>query len=495
MINRFFLFTTLLAFTLTFTSCTWDKMDEVAPPTDSCSQYPPEITAIISNKCATAGCHNTLSNSAASGLNLTNWASMIKGNDAGAVVIPGNADYSTLFSFCNIYTDLGFTGNEPKMPYNETALSHSEVSTIKNWIINGAKNACGQDIFPQDDNRKKVYISNQACDQVAVLDEASGLLMKWFDVGNIAGFTEAPHMIRLTPDEKYFLIAFFSSGIIQRYRTSDDSFVDQVDFSNGMPGQWGTLVISPDNKRAYSVDWSASGRIAVLNLENFPMTSFTSLPIINLAYPHGMAFNSTGDKLYITNQNGSTYYVVDTIGSPADFPQWLNNIQTYSYGGGLNGHEIIFSPDFSKYFISCDATNEVRVFDTNTHALLANIPVGTLPQEFSLSLKKPYLFVTCTEDIINGQRGSVAVIDYNQLILIKKIHTGTQPHGVAVNDDKDVVYVANRNVDANGEAPHHSGACAGRNGNLTQIDMNTLEMVPGYKCELGVNPYSVAYKK
>ncbi|HNU47911.1 MAG TPA: hypothetical protein PKM40_03705, partial [Bacteroidia bacterium] len=65
----------------------------------------------------------------------------------------------------------------------------------------------------------------------------------------------------------------------------------------------------------------------------------------------------------------------------------------------------------------------------------------------------------------------------------------------AVNDDKGVVYVANRNVDANGEAPHHSGACAGRNGNLTQIDMNTLELVPGYKCELGVNPYSVAYKK
>ena len=87
------------------------------------------------------------------------------------------------------------------------------------------------------------------------------------------------------------------------------------------------------------------------------------------------------------------------------------------------------------------------------------------------------------------------MIDYNNLTLIKKIHTGTQPHGVAVNDDKGVVYVANRNVDANGEAPHHSGACAGRNGNLTQIDMNTLELVPGYKCELGVNPYSVAYKK
>ena len=137
----------------------------------------------------------------------------------------------------------------------------------------------------------------------------------------------------------------------------------------------------------------------------------------------------------------------------------------------------------------------MRVFDANTHTLLANIPVGTLPQEFSLSLKKPYLFVTCTEDIINGKRGSVAVIDYNNLTLIKKIHTGTQPHGVAVDDDKGVVYVANSNVDANGEAPHHSGECAGRNGNLTQIDMNTLELVPGYKCELGVNPYSVAYKK
>ncbi|OQB65229.1 MAG: 6-phosphogluconolactonase [Bacteroidetes bacterium ADurb.Bin141] len=478
---------------LSITSCTWDKMDDAAQD-DPCLKYPPAVEAIITTKCATAGCHNSISNSASSGLDLTNWKTMREGNDAGAVVIPGNADYSTLFSFSNTFSDLGFSGNEPKMPYERAALSHDEMQTIKDWIMGGAKNACGEDMFPQDDNRKKIYVSNQACDQVVVLDQETRLIMKWFDVGDVSGITEAPHMIKVTPDKKYFLIAFFSSGVIQRYRTSDDSFVDQVDCSNGISGQWGTLTITPDGKRAYSVDWSAAGRIAVINLENFPMTSFTSLPITALAYPHGMTFNSTGDKLYITNQNGGTYYIADTIGSPADFPQWISNLQTLSYGGGLNGHEIIFSPDNSKYFVSCDATNEVRVFDATTNALLKVIPVGTLPQEFSLSHKFPYLFVTCTEDIINGNRGSVSIIDYNNLTLIKKIHTGTQPHGIAVDDEKDVVYVANRNVDANGEAPHHSGACAGRNGNMTIIDMNTLELVPGYKCELGVEPYSVALK-
>jgi DNA-binding beta-propeller fold protein YncE len=495
MTNRLFIFCCFLL-ALLYNSCTWEKPEiPNLNPADTCADYPPEIKAILNAKCATAGCHNTISAPGASDLDLTNWKTMRKGNIAGAVIIPGNADYSTVFSFCNVYPDLGFDGNTPKMPYNGDTLSRDEIIKLKNWILNGAVNQCNEPMWPQMDNRKKVYITNQACDQIVVMDAQSRLIMKWFDVGNVPGITEAPHMIRLTPDGNYFLIAFFSAGIIQRYRTSDESFVDEVNFSNGQTGQWGTLAISPDGKRAYSVDWSPIGRIAVLNLENFPMTSFTSLGILSLAYPHGLSFNAAGDKIYITNQNGANYYIADTIDNPANFPQWINNIEVHSMQGGLNGHEVVFSPDHSKYFITCDATNEVRAFNTADNSLLAAIPVGTLPQEFAFSTRHPYLFVSCTEDVIGNQRGSIAVIDYNQLTLIKKIQSGTQPHGLAVDDDNNVVYVANRNVDNSGPAPHHSGSCAGRNGYLTIIDMNTLELVPEFRCELGVNPYSVAIKK
>lgn len=129
-------------------------------------------------------------------------------------------------------------------------------------------------------------------------------------------------------------------------------------------------------------------------------------------------------------------------------------------------------------------------------SLLAVIPVGVYPQEMSASSSMPYLFVTCMEDDVTfpGNRGSVYVIDYNTMSVVKSINTGWQPHGIAVDDAKNVVYVVNRNATTGGPAPHHTTDCAGRDGYLTLIDLNTLELVPNFKTELSVDPYSAAVR-
>ena len=477
---------------------TFNTIDTTNNPGITCPNYPDDVETILVNKCATAGCHNSVSYVAASGLDLTSWKTMRRGNVAGAVVVPGNPDYSTLFSFCNTYNDLGFTGNEPKMPLNSSALTRDEITTLKNWITNGARNRCGDLMFPNNQGTSKLYISNQACDQVVAIDPDTRLIRSWFDVGNTP-VTESPHMMGISPDGQYIYVSLYSK-YLQRYRTVDNSFVDQVNLditsASGLEeaGQWGTIAISADGKKAYSVDYSLK-RIASINLENFPLTAYVSLPLPALGRPHGVALNQQDTKLYITNQDGTNFSIMDTASTFINFAIASQNMLTIPMGGiGKNGHEIIFTTDYSKYMITCDASNEVRVFNTSDNSLHTAIPVGTFPQEFTISKTRPYLFVSCTEDAIGNERGSIAVIDLNTFTLLKKIHTGTQPHGLAVDDARGIVYVANRNVDPSGDAPHHSGSCAGRNGYLTLIDMATLEMVPGYKCELGVNPYSVVLK-
>jgi len=226
------------------------------------------------------------------------------------------------------------------------------------------------------------------------------------------------------------------------------------------------------------------------------MTYYTtsSLGGVGFTNPHGIATNQNGTKLYITDQVGSNIYIIDTASTYDNYSNIAipNLITVHTTVSKI--HEIVFSHDYTKYFITGESNSEVLVYNTSDNSLLATIGVGSLPQEFSFSTTKPYLFVSCTEDIGPQGRGCVAVIDLNTLTLFKKIYTGTQPHGLAVDDEKEVVYVANRNANANGDAPHHAGACAGRNGYLTIIDMNTWELVPGYKCELGVDPYSVTIK-
>ncbi len=176
------------------------------------------------------------------------------------------------------------------------------------------------------------------------------------------------------------------------------------------------------------------------------------------------------------------------------------NLFTVQPTSFLNAHEVFFSPDGTKYFVTCQGTSELRIFQQGTDQLLAIIPVGALPSEMSASVLHNYLFVSCPEDIISfpGKRGAVWVIDINTNSLISTIYTGHQPHGLAVDDAKNLVYVANRNATTDGPAPHHSGACGGRNGYVTFIDMSALTLLKSgtsdKKVEVSVDPYSVAVR-
>jgi DNA-binding beta-propeller fold protein YncE len=113
----------------------------------------------------------------------------------------------------------------------------------------------------------------------------------------------------------------------------------------------------------------------------------------------------------------------------------------------------------------------------------------------ALSTTQPYLFVTCTEDISglsSFYKGSVYVFNYNTLQFIKKIDGPFyQPHGIAVDDIHKKVFVASRNANSLGPAPHHSNNCGGRNGYYNIINLNTLQLQSNKKYELLVDPYSV----
>ena len=75
--------------------------------------------------------------------------------------------------------------------------------------------------------------------------------------------------------------------------------------------------------------------------------------------------------------------------------------------------------------------------------------------------------------------------------------------GIDIDDDHNVIYVANRNY-SNGPAPHHVTDCGGRNGYMTIIDANTFQLLNinlpdgssyQYKNEVLPFPYEVTYRK
>jgi hypothetical protein len=66
--------------------------------------------------------------------------------------------------------------------------------TLKNWIAAGAPNCEGYVNFSDNPARKKFYVCMQPCNQVAVFDAETRVIMRYVQVGNGNG---GPHQVAL----------------------------------------------------------------------------------------------------------------------------------------------------------------------------------------------------------------------------------------------------------------------------------------------------------
>jgi len=456
------------------------------------NNYPDDIGRLCFTKCATQGCHTDASKGAAAGLSMQSWDKLFEGGNGSACVIPYRPDFSTLLYYVNTFSDLGPTLG-PVMPYNKEHLSKDEVLLLKKWIVAGAPNRDGFVKFSDNNNRKKFYVANQGCDVVTVFDQQTLLPMRYVDVGN-STTTESPYCIKVSPDGQYWYIISIKGNSLQKFRTSNDSFVGEAILGFNF---WTNVTISHDGQKAFVSGWISSGEIAEVNLNTLAVVHHTGFN-----YPRGSCLNPAGDTLYVAQQTSSNKIYKVPINNFAGKSQ-VNLYTTLPASGVLSPSEIAFSADGTKYFVTCQGSSELRIFQRGNDALLAIIPVGALPSTMDISSKHGYLFVACQEDTttFTGHRGTVAIIDMVNNSLITKIYSGHQPHGIAVDDSNGLVYVANRNSSSGGPAPHHSisiSTCSGNNGYVTFIDMKTLSLVKqgssSKQVEIAVDPYSIAIR-
>lgn len=469
---------------LSFVSCRKDK------PEPDTKGYPEKVAKIVLTRCSVNGCHNTASAETAYGLDLSTWDNLFKGSYGNSSVIPYRADQSFLFYSVNSYHELG-PMLEPMMPLNSMApLNHEEVLNIRDWINQGAPDDMGNVKFSGNPQRSKVYVVNQGCDLVTVFDHQSKLVMRCVDVGN-SDQIESPHDILASPDGSSWFVSFFGGNVIQKYDATNDVKTGELSLNTI---SWHAMSISGDSKVAMAVHWEVTGVVAIFNPVTMELIS--QFGIQN--FPHGCAMNQDGKRAYVTSQQGN-YITKLNLTDPMSPEQDMIVLQPGEFptsNGIYKPYEVDFSPDWSKYFVTCQGTNEVRVFNASNDSLLKVLPTAGVPQLISFSQKFPYAFVSNMEDSSNSQTVSaVNVIDMNSLEIVKTVFTGHQPRGLTVDDANECVWVANRNISAVGAAPHHTSACGGRNGYVTLMNMNTLTLVNGWHTETAVDPYSVIIRK
>ena len=254
----------VLVLSLLFAASCIHKPDiSVAPQGDN---YPPQIASIFLAKCATAGCHNSASYQNAAGLLLDSWDNLFKGDVNGAEVVAYNTKFSTLLYYVNRDSSLGIVANDPG--HLPTPLSHNEYMALYNWIATGAPDKNGNIPFASNaSTRQKIYLTNQGCDVMAVIDAKSKLVMRYIPIGD--GTDGAPHDVAITSNGLYAYVPFYNGSYVEKIDTRTDTVVGSVNIGkvagDGTGGGWSIAILSPLDTAFMVSGWTSPGYVVTVN--------------------------------------------------------------------------------------------------------------------------------------------------------------------------------------------------------------------------------------
>ena len=118
-----------------------------------------------------------------------------------------------------------------------------------------------------------------------------------------------------------------------------------------------------------------------------------------------------------------------------DHPVHANAGDAVDYASPL---EVQLSPDGARLYVLCQQSEEVRVLDAASYAVIKNIAVGRVPRGFSLSPDGERLFVT------NSWDDTLSVIDTSTLVVVATWPVGAEPSSVVEDRAGKRLFVANR---------------------------------------------------
>lgn len=413
---------------LSLQSC--DNGDVNQPTIDYASisdiRYSEHVQPILDRGCAREGCHD--GGTRAAGLNLTSWNGLIKGSADGEVLIPTQPTRSLLTT---LFDGTILRKAHPSTP--SSPVTTDEVQFLKRWITEGAKNDAGA--IPYASSVNKLYVPNQVEDVIAVIDIDSLVVFRYINVGASPSI-DGPHFVAANQQNWY--VSLIATGEVLKF----DSRTDTLIGSGRIPGSPALLALTPDGGKLYVSQFSNSRSNQIVVMNTATMT--VSKTIDTWVMPHGMRMDGTGTRLYVANMFSDNISVID-IASDSVIATVPLAYDTQPFGPPkYMPMEIALSPDDSIMLVTCSETREVRMFNTQSYALVDSFAVGDEPWHIQFTPDGVYSYVT------NRRGNSVSVIHLPMRHVMNTITADTPvyfnyPHGCDISSNGQYIFVSNEN--------------------------------------------------
>ncbi len=304
------------------------------------------------------------------------------------------------------------------------------------------------------ETRGKIYVADQASNQVSVIDSAT------FEVIKIIAVEDRPHNVNHTPDGNYVLVTNKNINIEKAPSLSIiDVETDSVIATISELGQRIEHVVAPVNNRAYVSE--DLGMNAIIEIDLNARKIMRSVPVG--VKPHGLWPTPDGQFLFAPNQLSGTVSKID-----------ISSMQVIAESNvGRTPTMVAVSSDGSRAYVSLYGERGLAVLDarnveSNQIQVLDTIEVGERPAQVAVTPDGRYVLVPCEGP------GALYVVSTQTHQVVKIIPTGEGAHGVDVSKDSRFAYVSNMGSNS-----------------LSIIDLEKLTMIR--EVSIGGEPAGVDY--
>jgi YVTN family beta-propeller protein len=286
-----------------------------------------------------------------------------------------------------------------------------------------------------DSENNRMYVTNYNDDTVSVINTADNLVIATVTIGN------TPNGIAFdsTNDRMYYSLGNWLADITKRIRfidTADHSVSSNIAIAE--PIAYG-IAFDSENDRMYVVNWNGWGRdyprivapdnatVSVINTAN--NSEIATITVGDNS--RRIAFDSTNDRMYVTNYADDTVSVISTANNSV--------IATVSVGDQPTG--IAFDSTNDRMYVLNGGDDTVSVISTANNSVIATVSVGETPWRIAFDSTNDRMYVTNVTD------DTVSVIDTATNLVIDTIPVGDNPQGIAFDPVNNRMYVINRGDD------------------------------------------------